>query len=173
MNKSELLKTMKYLELHVDDTLTNPELILLLKSSNKMRNDISFHKYDSRLRIQYNGYCYYIDTEFYYESFIVTKETDVHIYADLLECDGKAMFQVIYDKRNNTWHRFFYGKEICITIIKILFNKIKDVLYVIRYRTMINNLYYFRNNNAIIPDIHCHIKSLVISTFPKDMVVII
>jgi hypothetical protein len=166
MNKDELLKTFKYLELSIDVTLTKSQLIQLLESSDKMKNDTSFDKYNSRIQVKYNGYCYYVNTDCYYKSFIVTKETSDNIYGDLLYGNGRRVYQVIYDKHGDKWIHDASIKE-------VLFDRIKGVLYVIKYRYIINNIHYLQNNNVIIPDIYTHMKLLIINTFPQDMFVII
>lgn len=125
----------------------------------------------SLFNIQYDGYCYYIETNYLFgSSFIVTKETNEYIMGDLIvsivEC---SIYQLVYNKHHNTWSRYYHGEVyVNSTIENELYNKITGVLYVMQYRRMMTNLYYLFHHIDLLPDIYTYMNKLMLDTFPKD-----
>lgn len=113
------------------------------------------------LSVQYNGYCYYTQVE-YEVAFIATKETDEHLYGDLLYFENS--YQTIYYKARHTWHTYYHGRKI---YLKYNSYNINIILSVIDYQWLIIKMHLLVNNHIIMPDIYTHMKSIIVNIILK------
>jgi hypothetical protein len=170
MNKRELLKTINYLKLPANN-VKKAHLRQIVENLDYNRKLVFDAK---RTQVQYNGYCYYVNLDWCYKSFTVTRETDKYIYGDMLDAYIGNKYEVIYDKNSDAWTRYIDNTKCYNSLMEELgFAKIREVLYVIQYQCIITNMYYLCNNNIIMPDIYFYMISLVKDTFTRNRFVIL